>query len=283
MLTILDKVDIIANLFIIIDDLYKFVSSRELPRKSKAGVKAKLSISELITIAVIFTFTGQSNFKGFYRLFKYAHLFRQMPCYSVLLRNIKGASRYTMIMIQILTAMNSAASDGKIKIIDSMPLPVCNNKRIFNYSVTKLASRGKSSMGWFYEFKMHIVVDEEGKLLKMTITPGNVSDKDRKLVKDLFKGLKGLAIADAGYVSELLRKELKEMGVQFVTNVYKNMKKLMTQAQHKVMKLRQMVETVNGQIKYRGNCVSSLPRSFDGYMWRYITAVFTFMLLNQYF
>lgn len=279
MFPIIHQDDFIITLFCLVDDICKAFLPKQLP--SIAGRKPTLTISELATISIVFICSDCHSFKGFYRIFKHTHFFSKLPEYSRLLRDVKGVSPQIVFLLHIFMAMNRAESTGKVMILDTVALPVVNNKRIFGYSVTEFAARGKSSMGWFYGFKLHILISQDGKLLKIKITPGNVSDKNHKLVLDIFKKLEGLAIADAGYVSEELQKKLLRQGIHLITGAYKNMKKLITSAQHKLLKLRQLVETVNGSIKYRKGCVSSLPRSLDGYLWRYLSAVFAFALISQ--
>ncbi|MDI6785990.1 MAG: transposase, partial [bacterium] len=93
--------------------------------------------------------------------------------------------------------------------IDSTSLKVCTNKRIFNHKVNLgLAERGKNSLGFFFGFKLHAVCDSLGKLVSLMITPGNIDD--RKYVLKLLKGLKGIAIGDANYISKELIKTLSK-------------------------------------------------------------------------
>jgi hypothetical protein len=282
MLKILTETDIIIQLFCVVDDLCKEIEPRMLPKSSNAGAKPKLKTSELIAIGVIFLFCDCNTFKGFYHLMKLNNMFPNMPEYSRLLRNVKNTIVITMIILRILININRSMSDKKIKFVDSMPSAVCNNKRIFNYCVTDVASRGKSSMGWFYGFKLHVVIDQNGKLLGIRITPGNVSDKDHDLINGLFEGLKGVIVGDAGYLSKPLQAELLKKGILFITGAKKNMHVLMSDIEHHLLKMRQLIETVNGRIKYRCSCVSSVPRSLLGYLWRYVTSVFTFVLISSF-
>ena len=65
-----------------------------------------------------------------------------------------------------------------IAFIDSTPLAVCDNHRIATHKVFEgLAMRGKTSMGWFFGFKRHLIVNDEGELLAFRLTPGNVDDR----------------------------------------------------------------------------------------------------------
>jgi IS5 family transposase len=63
-----------------------------------------------------------------------------------------------------------------------------------------LAARGKTSVDWFFGFKLHLVVNEQGELLNVHVTPGNVDD--RKPVNTLLQSLFGKVFADRGYVSQ---------------------------------------------------------------------------------
>ncbi len=63
-----------------------------------------------------------------------------------------------------------------------------------------IAKRGKTSVGWFFGFKLHLVVSDTGELLAATLTAGNVNDRknDRKPVPDLLSGILGKVYADEG-------------------------------------------------------------------------------------
>ena len=86
-----------------------------------------------------------------------------------------------------------------------------------------LAARGKTSVDWFFGFKLHLVVNDKGELLSCQVTPGNVDD--RKPVPDLLQDLFGQVFAHRGYISQKLFQELMEsLGVQLVTKLKRNMK-----------------------------------------------------------
>jgi hypothetical protein len=188
-------------------------------------------------------------------------------------------------LLGILIGINRAAFKEKkmrIMFIDASPLPVCVNKRIFNHKVTKLvAKRGKSTMGWFYGFKLHILIDEGGNIMGVTITPGNVDDRTqvKKLVGDI---MHALLIADAGYLKELLQQELFEKnGIQFVTGVKRTMKKLMTPGQHSILRARQLVETVIGSCKHRLGMTFRLHRSIKGYQVHFVITLIAYVLFKS--
>jgi len=273
--------DFFITFFCLIDDLCKAFLPKKISSNS-IGRRPILSLSELITIGVYFTFNNSNTFKGFYRLFLCNKYFTYLPEYSRLLRNIKESTYDVMFLIKIICAINCSLDKAGIKIIDSMPLPVCSNKRIFGYKVSELAGRGKSSIGWYYGFKLHLIIDLEGKVLKFEITPGNISDKDRQLMRYLCKGLKGILIGDKGYLSRELKEELSDMGIILQTGLKKGIKAIATFTYHSNLRLRQFIETTFGRIKFRQGCATTLARSADGYFFRYILSLFTYILMVQF-
>jgi hypothetical protein len=90
-----------------------------------------------------------------------------------------------------------------ISFIDSTSIKVCHNRRIAAHKVFKdLAARGKTSVDWFFGFKLHLVVNEQGQLLNVLLTPGNTDDL--KAVPQLLQRLFGKVFGDRGYVSQKL-------------------------------------------------------------------------------
>jgi hypothetical protein len=184
------------------------------------------------------------------------------------------------MMLNLFLALNRVhynSRSEKIMCVDASDLPVCTNKRIFNHKVCRThARRGKTTKGWFYGFKIHIVCDTKGNLLSIRMSTGNINE--RKMLDSLLKDLKGLLVADAGYVSEPIRKKLEKQDIQFFTAVRGYMKKLMTKAQHYTLKRRQRVETTIGVLKQRLGLVTSLPRSVLGHQVHYLLECLSYCL-----
>lgn len=134
--------------------------------------------------------------------------------------------------------------------LDSTSLKVCHNRRIQQHKVfTNLAAQGKTSVDWFFGFKLHLVVNDKGELLNFTVTPGNTDD--RQPVAKLLQQLLGKVFADKGYVSQKLAKHLLETtGVQLITKLRRNMKnRLMPVADRLLLRKRAIIETVIDQLK----------------------------------
>jgi len=187
------------------------------------------------------------NFKAYYLLHLSRHCRGEFP-------NLLSYSRFVALIPTALMPMciylhTRRGEDTGIAFIDATSLVVCHNRRIHSHQVfRKVARRGKTSMGWFYGFKLHLVVNERGELLAFRITPGNVDD--RAPVPELTQGLTGKLVGDRGYISQQLFKVLWDRGLQLITKIRKNMSnKLMPLADKLLLRKRAIIETINDQIK----------------------------------
>lgn len=137
-----------------------------------------------------------------------------------------------------------------VSLIDSTKIQVCHNRRIKRHKVFKgLAAHGKTSMGWFYGFKLHLIINELGEIVNIRVTAGNVHDV--RVVNDLSADIIGLLLGDKGYVSKKLAKELADRGIRLVTSKRRNMKHLeaYSAAEKQLLSKRGLIETVNDQLK----------------------------------
>lgn len=149
-----------------------------------------------------------------------------------------------------------------ISFLDSTSLKVCHNRHIRQHKVFKnLAARGKTSVDWFFGFKLHIIVNDQGELLNFTLTPGNTDD--RTPVPKLLQRLVGKVFADKGYVCQKLAQQLLQTtGVQLITKLRRHMKqRLMVLSDRLMLRKRAIVETVIDQLKNISQVEHSRHRS----------------------
>jgi transposase len=208
----------------------------------------QLRSSEIMTIIIYFHQSHYRNFKAYYREHVCQHLRSEFP-------NLVSYERFVILMPSVLGPLSAYLKSlyGRchgISFIDSTALLVCDNHRIHNHKVfAEFAQRGKGSMGWFYGFKLHLVINQCGELLACQITPGNVDD--RKPVPTLSKRLFGKLIADRGYISQALSEQLREtFGIQLITKLRKNMKnRLLPLIDKLLLRKRAIIESVVDQLK----------------------------------
>ena len=120
-------------------------------------------------------------------------------------------------------------------------------------------------MGWFFGFKLHIVINDKGELMAFKVTPGTTDD--RVPVDELTQTLKGKLFGDRGYISQKLFDQLYQRGLQLITRIKKNMKnKLMPMIDKLLLRKRAIVESVNDQLKNISQIEHSRHRSVSNFM-----------------
>jgi len=152
-----------------------------------------------------------------------------------------------------------------IEFIDSTSLKVCHNIRIPRHKTFDgVARRGKGTMGWFYGFKLHLVVNYKGEIVAAKVTSANVHDT--KPVEALASGLTDKLYGDKGYLSKKLESNLSDKGVTLITTVRKNMKaKAMSLWDRAMLSKRFIIETINDQLKNVSYIEHSRHRSVNGF------------------
>lgn len=230
----------------------------------KRGPKPALALSEVMTIIIHFHQSHYRHFKAYYTDHVGVYLraeFPRLPSYNRFVELMPGA----LLPLCLYLQSRLAAPTG-IAFIDSTPLPVCHNRRIQRHKLfAGLAARGKSSVGWFYGFKLHLVVNERGELVALYVTPGNVDD--RKPVPHLTKALWGKLFGDKGYISQALFDELFAHGLQLITSIRKNMKpRLLPLMDKLLLRKRAIIETINDQLKNISQIAHTRHRSIDNFM-----------------
>ena len=203
--------------------------------------KCTLAMSEVLTILILFHFSGFKTFKYFYIFLHQWHK-KEFPNLLSYSHFIEIERHFLVPLISFLDFHFADCDD--ISYIDSTPLKICHNKRIYSNKVFKnTARRGKSTMGWFFGFKLHIATNANGELLNAQFTKGNVDD--RKVVPSLCKKITGRLFGDKGYISQKLFEEMLKKGLRIVTALRTKMKpKLMVFDESELLKKRSVIESV---------------------------------------
>ncbi|MDN5270347.1 IS982 family transposase [Chloroflexus sp. MS-CIW-1] len=258
--------DSLLELFCDVDDFCKVVLPIWQNRLLTSGAmqrrrKSSLSISEIMTILIYFHQSHYRHFKASSTEHVLKHLRSEFPGLVSYTRFVEWIPAVLVPLCVYLRTACLGRWTG-ISFIDSTALAVCKHPRIHSHKVfAGLAERGKTSTGWFFGFKLHLVCNDRGALLNLLLTPGHVDD--RKPVPTLAHKLFGTLFGDKGYLSKALRDErLRTLGVELVTGIRSNMKNVPMPLMDKILlRKRAIVETIIDQLKNISQIEHSRHRS----------------------
>ncbi len=220
---------------------------RLIPTNRKRRRAGKLSLGEMLFIMVLFHLSPFKDFKHFWLYGveqKYRDCFGELPSYGRFVALMPRLFAPFCVLIHSLSGDKTG-----IYIADSTKLAVCKNARISrNRTFKGLAARGRSTMGWFFGFKLHVVMNHRGELMAVKITPGNTDD--RAPLVAMVAGLEGKLLADKGYISKKLFTRLWQQGLHLLTGIRKNMKNyLMPLFDKLLLRKRFIIETLFDKLK----------------------------------
>lgn len=244
----------------------------KLDRQEKLkGRKLAISIIDIITLSLFKQKNHIATKKSVYDIFT-------PDCsYKTLVVNMNRFARLAMILLTLLFNLNRSSAHP-VKHTDSTDIPVCTNRKAKHHKTMRgLASWKKTGKGSFYGLKLHITTDLKRRLLAIRFTGGNVDD--RKIFMKLNKGLFGIFVADAGYISEKLQKEffIEHKRILFA-KPRKNMKKLITAFQYHLYNTRMLIELNFRNLKLFYGLITSMPRSVNGYLANYIYSLLAYQI-----
>lgn len=274
----------ITEIFCIVDEFCKeydkVVNSSLLGHLSKRP--SIMSNSEVITLCILFQLSGFRTFKHFYIFYVQKHMKDDFPATVSYNRFTELMSQNLMAMTLFLKTCCLGKSTG-ISFVDSTPVRVCKPKRIRNNKVFKgIATTGKSTMGWFHGFKLHIIINDKGEILNFTITQANVDDRAPLKKKRFLDKIYGKLYADKGYIGKDLMKLLFNDGLHLITHIKNNMKNsLMTMSDKILLRKRSIIETVNDELKNICQIEHSRHRSFTNFLSNIVAGLIAYSFLPK--
>ncbi len=220
------------------------------PTKGNRGPQCSLSVSEIMTIQILFQMIGYRNFKTFYIGFLKVYWIKYFPNLPSYQRFVELTSR-AIFHLLLFTQLKNGKKSG-IYYIDSSCLPVSHIKRSRRHKVfDEIAEYGRTSVGWFFGLKIHLVINNCGELIAFKITKGNVNDSIA--AKSLLSTLEGLVFGDKGYIGKKLFDELLNKGLKLITRKRKNMKEKLNinDYEKQLLNQRNLIETVFDCLKHK--------------------------------
>lgn len=280
--------DKITQIFVDVDDFVKdldyFAMKKELLGDSvkRRNRKSKLSLSEKMTIYIGFHLSSHTNFKHYYCNFlsvHFKHLFPNLVSYE---RFNQTQDRLFMPLLLYIKNRCMGKCTG-ISFVDSTTLEVCHIKRERQHKVFKgFAQKSKGTLGWFYGFKLHLIINDRGEILSFCFSKANVDDRNLKVMSVMTKEVFGKLFGDRGYIDQKLAQYLWNDGVELIYKRRKNMKKMNLSDTDKVLlRKRAVIESVNDELKNICSIQHTRHRSIQGFLNNAICAMIAYQSFEK--
>ena len=234
----------------------------------------KMSDSEVITIMILFHLKQYRNLKHFYLHYIQEHCQDDFP-QTVSYNRFVELEQQNIVKMVCFLKMCCLGSCTGISFVDSTPLRVCHIKRERRHKTFKgVATKEKSTIGWFFGFKLHLIVNDKGEIIEFLITQAHIDDRDPLRDDSFHKKVFGKLFGDKGYISQSLFDNLFINDIHLITKLRKNMKNaLMLEADKICLRKRALIETINDQLKNICQIEHTRHRSFENFLMNLISGL----------
>jgi len=199
--------------------------------------------------------------------------FGSLPSYQQFCAGLESNLVYLSLINYVITEINKQKNNDFF-IIDSTSLPICRNSYRSRSKLGKnIATSGKNINGWYFGFKLRLVITNDMDIISFKFTGGSTSGI-AALDTNFVKNITGYLIGDKGYLGKKKAQELRKNGIKLITKPRKNMKQIPTKKYFKnVMSsssCRNFIQSIKIKIfSYFSTCtifkqffLSSLIRNF---------------------
>jgi len=250
--------------------------------KKRRNRKFKLNDAEVITILIAFHLGRYRNLKFYYINYVQKHLQEYFP-ETISYNCFVELQQKALLPLAMFLKFSRLGQSTGISFVDSTPMRVCKNKKIFNHKMFKgVAQRGKPTMEYLFGFKLHIIINNKGEIIEFMLTPGNVDDRRPLKDANFNKKIYGKLFADKGYISKPLFEELFFNGIQLVTGIRNNMKNQLMNMHDKIMlRKRSVIETINDELKNICQIEHSRHRSMANLLSNMISGLIAYSFLPK--
>ena len=192
--------DTATEIYVFVDDFLK-----DHPRiahwRASNNNQPAFTDAEVITLGLMQSALKLATLKDAYEMVR-DNIGFAFPALVSYKRFIKRLHELTATVGFLLRAAftRSVADLVRLYIVDSKPIPVCKPLR---HGRVRLLTEdgayfGKTSAGWFFGFKLHVLIHHSGAILSALLTPGNWQDGAPGVVLGMSTG-GGVVIGDYGY------------------------------------------------------------------------------------
>ena len=278
----------LVEIYCIFDDFCKIFEPElkkhmiDMDGKAHRNRPCRVSDAEIMTMLVLFHTSHFRDLKTFYTGYVCQHLRQEFPNKLSYNRFVERQRKVALHLLMFLNICALGKCTG-ISIIDSTPIVSCHIKRMHMHKTMRgLAAMGKCTMGWFYGFKLHLVINDKGEIIQWMLTPGNTDDRDPLKNEKFMEKLFGKLFADRGYISQDLFEKLFIDDIHLVTKIKKNMKNSLMNIYDKIcLRKRAVIETVNDELKNICQIEHTRHRSVDNFVTNLVSALIEYNFMPK--
>lgn len=278
----------LVEIYCIFDDFCKIFEPElkkhmiDMDGKAHRNRPCRVSDAEIMTMLVLFHTSHFRDLKTFYTGYVCQHLRQEFPNKLSYNRFVERQRKVALHLLMFLNICALGKCTG-ISIIASTPIVSCHIKRMHMHKTMRgLAAMGKCTMGWFYGFKLHLVINDKGEIIQWMLTPGNTDDRDPVKNEKFTEKLFGKLFADRGYISQDLFEKLFIDDIHLVTKIKKNMKNSLMNIYDKIcLRKRAVIETVNDELKNICQIEHTRHRSVDNFVTNLVSALIAYNFMPK--
>jgi hypothetical protein len=236
-------VDQLTELYVFVDDFLTTHPAVAQWRRSPHDTP-EFTDAEVLTVALLQGCLGVASLKQTYRLVAhhYGSAFPQLCSYPQWMARLQALSAPISALLRATPQVPEQSP--AFYLVDAKPLPVCHRLRHGRVRLLREdgAYWGKTSKGWFFGFKLHVLRHIDGRMVNVILTPGNWDD--RAPVLALLDGVEGgVTLGDLGYRGKQRAEEwAEEAGMLVLTRADAPEKKCL------LAQVRQAIETSLSQL-----------------------------------
>jgi hypothetical protein len=235
-----------------------------------------MSPSEIMTIVLLFHQSSYRNFKRFYIDHVMCYMRSEFPNLLSYNRFVEQQQR---VLFPLVCFMHSLPKqETGIYYVDSTTIKACHIKREKQHKVfAGLADKSCSTLGWFFGFKLHLLINSVGEIMRFKLTKATVDD--RGPVPELAKDVFGKLFGDKGYISKKLTTKLFTKGLRLITKQKKNMQpQILDPFDEALLKKRGIIESVIDQLKNISQIEHTRHRSLPNFLLNLIAGLTAYSL-----
>lgn len=267
----------LIEIYCYVDNFIKRIQEKNV----NIGRPGVLNISSYITLSIFKNMYGIKTNKQLYEFTK-QYLQKDFPKLPSYQQFNDGISRYWRYSIALLYCMTRSirANGHDVHFVDSTALPVCKILREKYAKLFKgIAKKSKSTMGWFYGFKLHLIINQNMEIEAIKFSDANTHDLT-VLDGDFIDQIKGFLVGDKGYLSKKKSQILSTQGILLFTKQRKNAQTKLpaTRQQLRFIRQRLKIEATFHLLKNNFSLVSSFARSIQSYFANVCTSLLAYSI-----